>query len=805
MRPYTEKMNIPLEWLREYVAVTARPEELAERLTLAGCETALKRERPELPAGVVTAKILSIAKHPQADKLTLCQVQPGPAEKPIPIVCGAPNIKEGDVVPLATVGTTLPSGMTVNQTKIRGELSLGMMCSERELGLGEDHSGILILPAKTPLGRPLAEVLPAGRVSLEADPTPNRPDLLCVLGVARELAAIYQKPLRYPEIKPAESGPDISSLAAVEIQDFLNCPRYVARLVQGVKVGPSPEWMQQRLLAAGLRPISNIVDITNYVLLEMNQPLHAFDFQKLRRRKIVVRRARDGEFFTTLDDQARQLFEDTLLICDGEGPVAVAGVMGGLESEVTEATTEVLIESAYFNPVSIRRTARKLGLFTEASRRFERGADPLGQLRAADRAAQLMAELASGTVCRGAIDAREKLFAPKPIRLRPPRVNWLLGTELSAATIADCLRRLEIEVKSEGADLLATPPAFRPDLVEEIDLIEEVGRISGYEAIPPTLPSFHMEPLRLRTALSLLNRLRELLKDLGFTEVINYNFQNPAHLAALGLAADDPRRQAVAIANPLSEVESTLRTTLVPRLLETLRRNLARGARDIRIFEFNKVFAPDDELPRETTMLSGLLARTEAKSLWPAPVEEGFYEIKGVVEQILAELGFAGGRTEPGESPFLLPGKAGRLLLGKEEAGVFGEVSPQALAAFDLTARVFLFDLNFDMVSRYRQGVKPARPVSRYPVSYRDIAFVVDESVSAADVEKAVRSLRSELIEGAELFDVYRGDQIPPGQKSLALAIRYQSQQRTLTDEEVNELHARLGRVLEEKLHAKIR
>jgi len=798
-------MNIPLEWLREYVEVDASPEALAERLTLTGLETTVKRERPELPAGVITAKILSIKKHPQADKLTLCQVIPGEGQDPLTIVCGAPNIKEGDVVPLAVVGTTLPGGMTIQKSKIRGEVSLGMMCSARELGLGEDHSGILILPPETPLGQPISEVLGSGAILLEPEPTPNRPDLLCVLGVARELAALFGKPLRYPEIKPADDGPAIASLAQVEILDYTNCPRYAARLVQGVKVGPSPDWMQKRLEAAGVRAINNIVDVTNYVLLEMNQPLHAFDFKKLRRAKIVVRRAQAGETFTTLDGKERKLFEDTLLICDGDGPVAVAGVMGGLESEVTETTTEVLIESAYFNPVSIRRTAKKLGLPTEASRRFERGIDPLGQVHAADRAAELMARFAGGKICRGAIDARESLPAAKSIRLRPARVNFLLGTDLSAATAADCLRRLEIEARNEGTEILATPPSFRPDLIAEIDLIEEVARISGYEAIPPTLPRFHMAPLKKSPQLRFMNRLRELLVDLGFSEVINYNFQSLAHLDQLQLPPDDPRRQAVPIQNPLSELETTLRTTLVPRLLETLRKNLARGSRGVRIFEFNKIFAPARELPGETTMLAGLIAKSETKELWPAGVAEGFYEVKGVVEQILSELRFGGGRTEPGESPFLVPGKTGRLLLGKDPAGFFGEVHPQALAAFDLKIPVFLFDLNFDMLGQYRQGVKPVKPVSRYPVSFRDIAFVVDEAVSAAEVEKAVRSLRSELIESAEIFDVYRGDPIPSGKKSLALAVRYQSHERTLTDDEVNALHARLGRALEEKLNAKLR
>jgi phenylalanyl-tRNA synthetase beta chain len=798
-------MNIPLEWLREYVEVDASPEAMAERLTLAGLETTVKRERPELPAGVVTAKILYIKKHPQADKLTLCQVIPGEGQEPLAIVCGAPNIKEGDVVPLALVGTVLPGGMTISKSKIRGELSFGMMCSERELGLSEDHAGIMILPPATPLGRPLSEVLGSGAIRFEPEPTPNRPDLLCVLGVARELAAIFGRPLRYPEIKLAEDGPAIASLAQVEIRDYVNCPRYVARLVQGIKVGPSPAWMQQRLEAAGVRAINNIVDVTNYVLLETNQPLHAFDFQKLRRAKIVVRRADAGESFTTLDGKARKLFDDTLLICDGDGPVAVAGVMGGLESEVTEATADVLIESAYFNPVSIRRTAKKLGLPTEASRRFERGIDPLGQVRAADRAAELMARLAGGRICRGVIDAREILPEPKPIRLRPERLNFLLGTELSEATATDCLRRLEIEVKTEGQELTALPPGFRPDLVAEIDLIEEVARISGYDAIPPTLPRFHLAPLRQSAPLQFLNRLRALLVDLGFSEAVNYNFQSLAHLDQLGLTADDPRRQAVTIQNPLSELETTLRTSLVPRLLETLRKNLARGSRGLRIFEFNKVFAPNADLPRETTMLAGLIAPAETKELWPSGVAEGFYEIKGVVEQILAELRFAGGRTEPGESPFLVPGKTGRLMLGKDPAGFFGEVHPRVLAAFEVKTRAFLFDLNFDMLSRYRQGIKPVRPVSRYPVSYRDIAFVVEEAVSAADVDKAVRSLRSELIESAEIFDVYRGDPIPPGRKSLALAVRYQSHERTLTDDEVNALHARLGRVLEEKLNAKLR
>ncbi len=812
-------MKVLFPWLKEFVDFDFGPDETAEKLTMLGLETNVLRGAGERGAAltsienVVVAKIEKIEKHPMADKLTLCRVRAKDGEEPIPIVCGAPNIKEGDVVPLALPGAVLPGGMKVEKARIRGEVSFGMMCSEKELGISEDHSGIMILAPDLKLGKPIGEALGAGEEVLELDLTPNRGDALSVTGVARELAALLDVPLRYPEFAPVEEGPDINSLAEVIIEDFDGCPRYAARLVQGIKTGPSPDWMRKRLEAGGIRAINNVVDVTNYILLELGQPLHAFDFKALRRSKIVVRCAEAGEKFTTLDGEERTLFPDSLLICDGEGPVALAGVMGGLESEVIESTTDVLIESAFFNPVSIRRTSQKLGLSTEASHRFERTVDPLGQARAADRAAKLMAEICGGKVCKGLIDAKSGPYENKKIYFRSSEVYRHLGINLDIEECAGFLRRLEMNVKREGDRLLVELPSFRPDLQQEIDLVEEIARLYGYDRIEATLPGFMMEPLRRSGFEDMRRQWSDLLVDLGFTEVVNCNFDSIQDLDRLFIPEGHRLRNVVKILNPLSEQESVLRYSLLPRLLNNLNFNLSRDIDTVRIFEFNKVFAPGEgELLDETNMLAGIVSRGDEKTLWSLGCpEDGFYEIKGVVETLLDRLNFPGARLEPlgtgkgVQCSFILPGKGVRVMVGKNLCGFSGKLHPDVQEKFELKQKAFIFELNFDMLTGAARDTDRLGMPARYPGVKRDIALVVDEDVSADDVLRLIGKMGSDLMESAELFDVYRGDSIGKGRKSMAFRIRYQSHERTLTDEEVNALHAKVSRKLVEKLKAKVR
>ncbi len=800
-------MDLLYTWLKDYVDLDCSPDELAHQLTMAGLETNLAdSERPDY-SGVVIARIESIEQHPNADKLTLCKVLPGPDEEPLSIVCGASNIKVGDIIPLATVGTTLPGGMTLEKTKIRGQVSYGMMCSEKELGLSGDHQGIMILPQDTPLGIPFADTLPEEDLIIEADATPNRPDLLCVLGVAREYATISGQELRIPKIELDETGPDIDSLAKVEIEDYDKCPRYAARLVQGVTIQQSPDWMQQRLEASGIRAINNIVDITNYVLLETNQPLHAFDYDKLSESRIVVRRAKAGEKFVTLDDKEHTLTDQDLMICDGAGPVAIAGVMGGLNSEVSQTTVNVLIESAYFNPRSIRPTARRLGISSEASKRFERGIDPLTSVRAADRAAQLMAELAGGKICKNSIDVYQELFQPPKVRLRPQRLNQVLGTDIPVSEQTQWLEKLEMIVQTDAEDLVVTPPAYRPDISGEIDLIEEVARLHGFDKIEPVMPKFQMEPMRRQPFDDLGRRVRDLLVDRGFNEAINLSFDNPAQLAELGYTKKEGEDQAVPLQNPLSELDSVLRFSLLPRLFNNMVYNISRDHSSMRMFEINRVFQPDGKLPLEKTMLSGLITRGREKQLWSLECpEDGFYEIKGVVEQILKLLNFPGARLVAGNPrPELLSGRSADIMLGKDLAGSFGELRPSLIKKLDILQKVFIFNLNFDMLCNYRRLDKKCRPFSKFPAVIRDVAFVVPESVTAEEVYRVIGSTKSPIIYRTEIFDVFRGGNIAAGYKSMAFTIRYQSLERTLTDQEVNQVHEQVRGRIKKRLKAELR
>jgi phenylalanyl-tRNA synthetase beta chain len=789
---------VPISWLKEYVDIDLTPDALAEALTMAGLETGVAGGvTPSVP-GVITARIEKIEPHPNADKLTVCQVRTAPDAAPLTVVCGAPNIREGNIVPLARPGAVFPDGSKLKKSKIRGIESDGMMCSQRELGISDDHSGIWILPPETPIGLPLAEALGGGDAILEPEPTPNRGDLLCVLGLAREIAAVTGKTVRPPKVEVIEDGPPIAELARVDIEHYEGCPRYVARLIRGVKIGPSPKWLTDRLEAAGMRGINNVVDVTNFVMLELGQPLHAFDYNRLIERRIVVRMAAAGDKFITLDDQEHTLRDDTLMICDGAGPVAIAGVMGGLDSEVAETTTDVLIESAYFNPVVIRRTARLLNIPTEASRRFDKGVDPLGTALAADRAAAMIKELGGGTICAGAIDARQGLFARACIAMRPARVNQVLGVDLSAAEQVKAITRLPglTAVEKDGV-IEVTAPSYRPDLVAEHDLIEEVARLVGYDQIPATMPCFRMEPMRRSAGLDFSRKLRERLAALGFAEAVLTNFEDPTALATLRLPENDPRLRAVKLHNPLAQNESILRASLLPKLVACLARNRNQGATGaIRLFEINATFEDaGEELPLQRPRLALVMAAPTEKSFNPAGGAEDFFGGKAVVEQILAAVRFPGARLEadPDPEPFLHPGRCARVMVGGDAAGRLGQLHPLTAAALGLKQDAFVFEVRLDLLAEHAGHVPKGEPVSKFPPTLRDMALLVDESVTMGEIVKTATKMKSPILESLTLFDLFRGGSLPAGQKSMAFHVRYQSGERTLTDDEVNREHERLA------------
>ncbi|OPY07185.1 MAG: Phenylalanine--tRNA ligase beta subunit [Syntrophaceae bacterium PtaB.Bin038] len=802
-------MKVSLKWLRDYVDLDITPQELADRLTMAGLEVDAVEEYTPAFTGVVTARILSMRRHPDADKLHLLEVTTG--GEPIPIVCGAPNMKPGDVVALATVGAAIPGGYTIKSSKIRGEASEGMLCSEDELGIGPDASGLLILPPDTPLGENLIDVLDLRDTVLDIGVTPNRADCLSIVGIAREAAVLCGRKLRYPKISFTESAEDIRSLTSVEILDPDLCPRYTARMIRGVKILPSPKWMRERLEAVGLRAINNVVDVTNFVMMELGQPLHAFDFRFLEEGRIVVRRSREGEPFVSLDGKTRTLNAETLMICDGRKPVAIAGIMGGENSEVKDDTETVLLESAYFNPSTIRRGARFLGMGTDAAFRFERGIDPEGVVRALDRAAQLIADLSGGSVCKGHIDTYpKKVPIPGPIRLRMDRVEAILGTPVKASEATAIFKGLGMSVKKEGrGGLSVTPPTFRVDLWREIDLIEEIARIHGYDKIPVTVPAIPVPGDLHDRKREFESAVRSALNGQGFTEVLNYSFISAGSADVLGFPEGDGRRRFVRIANPLTEDQAVMRTTLLYGLLETMRRNVNAGSPDLKLFELGKIFIAvgEGELPRETDMIALLMTGSRYGENWHfQSLTADFYDVKGALENLAAALRVEGLRCEAApDIPWLHPGRAARVYVGGREIGSFGELHPDVAGRMDLRGRAFVLEVEAGPLAGGAREAVRYREYSRFPSMVRDVAFLVGLETEAGRLIALAAAAGEELLEKVDVFDVYSGRGIPEGMKSLGLRFTYRSASKTLTDEETGQAHGRIVKKIVETTGARIR
>lgn len=798
-------MKISLNWLRLYVDVTETPEELARLLTMAGLEVASITTIGEGIEDVIIAKILTKDPHPEADRLSLCTVTDG--RETHQIVCGATNMIEGDHVALAPVGANLPGGFKIKKAKIRGRESFGMMCSKRELGLGDDHAGLMILAKDTVLGDRLVDVMGYPDSVIEVEITPNRPDWLSVVGVAREIAALTGRELKLPAPAFTEGTEKAAELTSVTIEDPDLCPRYAARLIRGVKIAPSPRWMQARLESAGVRPISNVVDVTNYVLMELGHPLHAFDLNRLSEKRIIVKRAENGAKFTTLDGQERTLTADNLMICDGTGPVALAGVMGGLNSEVEDATTDILLESAYFAPTSIRRTAKVLGLKTEASYRFERGTDIDGLILALDRAAQLIKELAGGIIASGRVDAYPKPAGLKTVPLRLAKAESVLGLAFPADEAKNILTGLGLTVQTEREDMIYfTVPAFRVDLEREIDLIEELARVKGYGFIPSTMPNVSRDR-DSRTVESIEDAAKDALAAAGLVETITLSFIDPADDDRIGLKADSSLRRKTVIQNPLGRETSVLRTSLLPGLLSVAELNARRGNRDIRIFETGRTFHPEEEsgLPRETHRAGALITGRRAPLAWWAGNERAdFFDIKGTLETILARMGIRGvAFNAADEIEWLKPGRAATVKAGETPVGWIGEIHPDILDRFELTAPVAAFEINLEVLEKAETGPFPG--LIKFPAVERDLAIIVDRTVHLSDILGAVNELGIGLLKGIALFDAFEGGKIPEGKQSLALRFTYLAPDRTLTEEEVAEQEKTIVDHFSKKLGARLR
>jgi phenylalanyl-tRNA synthetase beta chain len=791
-------MKVSLRWLRDYVPVTAPAADVASRLTMAGLEVEGVTHLGAGLATVVVAEVLAAEKHPQADKLSIVTITDG--AETVKVVCGAPNVPPpGNKVAWAKPGTKLPGGMVVETRPVRGVTSPGMLCAEDELGLGDDHSGIIVFEPGLFSGTSVADFF-ADDV-LEIAVTTNRPDCLGHLGVAREVGALYGLPLTRPIINltPYLLDHPVTELARLRLEDPAGCPRYTARVVTGLAIAPSPRWLQARLRAVGVRPISNVVDVTNYVLMEYGHPLHAFDRARLAEATIVVRRAREGERMTTLDEQIRQLTPEDVLICDAARPVAVAGVMGGRESEVGAATTEVLLESAMFAPSAIRRTSKRLGLQTEASYRFERGADPNIVDEASARACQMMAELAGGRVARGMLDEYPRPVRPREVPLRLAYARRLLGIDPGEARITELMHAVGVETAPpEAGTIVCRVPTYRPDLTREVDLCEEIVRLHGLGAVPATLHLTARAPTPSGDAVG--EAARDALAALGLDEVITMGFTAGRKIAALGFPEGDPRRTPVAVRNPLREDHAVMRTSLLPGLLDVARLNLDRSNTDVRLFEVGTIFVPHAgaPLPDEPRFAAALLSGRRDGWLAPgAPLD--FYDAKGVVLALAERLGLDAAADEPAPAPFLHPGQAAVVTVGGQPAGLVGQVHPRTREAFGIEAPCFYLELS--LAAAPGLPVRKYRELPRFPAVVRDISFFAPVDLPAAAITRAVAALVEPLRETVRVVEDYRETgKVPAGQKGMLWSITYRAADRTLTDDEVNQAQRRLVAHLQQAL-----
>lgn len=799
-------MKVPLNWLREYVDITLPPNDLASRLTMAGTEVKGIRVIGDSWENIVVGQIVAVDPHPNADRLSLATIDLDTERQTV--VCGAPNLRLGDKVAFAHVGAQLVDGHSgqvfqLKSAKIRGVVSNGMACSEKELGISDSHEGIMVLPTEAPIGTPLANYL--GDTIFDIDVTPNRPDCLSIVGIAREVTALTGQGLHPPEVEYEEAASPIAQQISVDIADPDLCPRYCASLITGIKLAESPRWMQQRLLKCGMRPINNIVDITNYVMLESGQPLHAFDYHQIKGRKIIVRRATEGETIVTLDGIERLLSRDMLVIADEEQAVAIAGVMGGADSEVTQETTSVLLESANFSPPSIHYTGRVLCLPSEACMRFERGISPELTIPALKRATQLIVQLAGGKAAKGLIDAYPGKRAPESILLSTSRVKQLLGVEFSLDQIVEALTALGFDCNiASASEVRVTAPYWRSDIHQAVDLIEEVARIIGYDNIPATMLAQPVPRQSPEPILSLKQKVRYSLIGCGFQEVITYSLTSLEMLNKLLPAPHPLEPMPLRVANPMTVEQEYLRPNLRANLLAVLSANRRYEDGCIRLFELGKVYLPrQNDLPNEPEMLCGILSGFRFDKSWHGGDDLlDFYDAKGVVEGLLARLDVEAS-FEGSEDESLHPVKQAAIVIAGNRLGVVGELHPKVLQAFEIPEAAYLFEIDLTALLPFTLGHKMFQPISRFPTIVRDIAVVVDAGVTHQRVENIINSFP--LVERITIFDVYSGEQLPPGKKSLAYSITFQSLTHTLTDEEVDQVQQQILAKLSSELGATLR
>lgn len=810
-------MQVSIKWLKDYIDFTETPEQLADKLTMAGIPVENVVDPGEGLEKVVTGRIEKLEPHQNSDHLQICTMNVGLAENII-IVTGAQNVAEGQVVPVAMVGAHLPNGMKISKGKLRGVASNGMLCSAQELKLDleklpeEQKTGIFILPSDTPVGIPAKDVLGLNDVVLEFELTANRADCFSVFGLVREIAAITSNKPHFPEIKVNEDdNTKLNDIFSVEIADPDLCSRFSTRMLKNVKIGPSPEWMQQRLEGAGIRSINNVVDVTNFVMIELGHPMHAYDYDKITGKKLIARRAIEGEELHTLDDTSRKAKGEMLVIADSEKAAGLAGIMGGFETEITDTTTTVVLESADFYGPCIRRTARACGLSSEASGRFERGVDSETTIKALDRAAQLLQEMGACTVCEGIVDVYPNPKQANYVTFTPEQINNHLGTNIAKDVMLNIITSVGFDVtKDENDEITVKVPSWRNDVTCMADISEEIARLHGFDKIKSTLPNGVSMQGTQSAKQTFIDKVKASLSSQGLYETISFALTNEETFNKLNIPQDSPLRKAVPIMNPLSDEYPLVRTTLLSSIFDNLARNLARKNDDVALFEVGSVFFPKalpvTELPDEVIKIAGAITgRRNAQGWNQANDMVDFYDAKGIIEELLANLRVTRYTVEAGTHYAMHPGKTALFKKGRDVIATVGEVHPAVLSAYGITKPVYIFELDATTVIKYMAKDLKYKALPKYPATSRDLAMLVDVDVNAADIEKAMTKAAGQNLTQITLFDVYTGKQVEEGKKSLAFSLTFQSNDKTLTDAEIDPAIEKIVAKLQKDFNANLR
>ena len=810
-------MQVSIKWLKDYIDFTETPEQLADKLTMAGIPVENVVDPGEGLEKVVTGRIEKLEPHQNSDHLQICTMNVGLAENII-IVTGAQNVAEGQVVPVAMVGAHLPNGMKISKGKLRGVASNGMLCSAQELKLDleklpeEQKTGIFILPSDTPVGIPAKDVLGLNDVVLEFELTANRADCFSVFGLVREIAAITGNKPHFPEIKVNEDdNTKLNDIFSVEIADPDLCSRFSTRMLKNVKIGPSPEWMQQRLEGAGIRSINNVVDVTNFVMIELGHPMHAYDYDKITDKKLIARRAIEGEELHTLDDTSRKAKGEMLVIADSEKAAGLAGIMGGFETEITDTTTTVVLESADFYGPCIRRTARACGLSSEASGRFERGVDSETTIKALDRAAQLLQEMGACTVCEGIVDVYPNPKQANYVTFTPEQINNHLGTNIAKDVMLNIITSVGFDVtKDENDEITVKVPSWRNDVTCMADISEEIARLHGFDKIKSTLPNGVSMQGTQSAKQTFIDKVKASLSSQGLYETISFALTNEETFNKLNIPQDSPLRKAVPIMNPLSDEYPLVRTTLLSSIFDNLARNLARKNDDVALFEVGSVFFPKalpvTELPDEVVKIAGAITGRRNAQGWNQTNDMvDFYDAKGIIEELFANLRVTRYTVEAGTHYAMHPGKTALFKKGRDVIATVGEVHPAVLSAYGITKPVYIFELDATTVMKYMAKDLKYKALPKYPATSRDLAMLVDVDVNAADIEKAMTKAAGQNLTQITLFDVYTGKQVEEGKKSLAFSLTFQSNDKTLTDAEIDPAIEKIVAKLQKDFNANLR